>query len=57
MLDAAETVDDMDKPGWGLHPLKGKRSGDWAIKVNGPWRITFRFIDGNAHVVDYEQYH
>ena len=57
MLDAAVTVKDMDKPGWGLHQLTGKRAGDWSVKVNGPWRITFRFVDGNAHVVDYEQYH
>jgi proteic killer suppression protein len=57
MLDAAVTVEDMDKPGWGLHSLKGSRNGVWAVKVNGPWRITFRFVDGNAHVVDYEQYH
>ena len=57
MLDAAVIVEDLDKPGWGLHPLKGNRKGVWALKVNGPWRITFRFVDGNAHVVDYEQYH
>lgn len=56
-LDAAVTVDDMNKPGWGLHQLKGKRAGDWSVKVNGPWRITFRFVDGNAYLVDYEQYH
>ncbi len=57
MLDAASLVSDMDKPGWALHPLKGDREGLWAVKVNGPWRITFRFEDGNAYVVDYEQYH
>jgi proteic killer suppression protein len=57
MLDAAVTVRDMDKPGWGLHQLRGNRTGDWSVRVNGPWRITFRFVEGNAHVVDYEQYH
>ncbi|MEE4202628.1 MAG: type II toxin-antitoxin system RelE/ParE family toxin [Halieaceae bacterium] len=56
-LDAAVIVTDMDKPGWGLHQLKGRRKGYWSIKVNGPWRITFQFENGRAHIVDYEQYH
>jgi hypothetical protein len=33
----------------GLHPLKGNRRGQWAIAVNGPWRICFRFKGGDAH--------
>ncbi|WP_458793985.1 type II toxin-antitoxin system RelE/ParE family toxin [Neisseria meningitidis] len=32
-------------------------SGHWAVKVNGNWRLTFRFNDGNAEVVDYQDYH
>jgi proteic killer suppression protein len=36
----------------GLHKLKGDRRGYWAINVNGPWRITFRFEDGNAYEVE-----
>lgn len=35
----------------GLHPLKGDRQGQWAITVSGPWRICFRFADGDAHDV------
>ena len=57
MSDAAVAVTDMDKPGWDLHPLKGDRDGVWAVKVTGPWRITFRVEGGHAHIVDYEQYH
>ena len=41
----------------GLHKLKGDRAGCWAIRVDGPWRIVFRFEDGNAHgveIVDYD---
>jgi proteic killer suppression protein len=41
----------------GLHKLKGSRAGFWAIKVNGPWRIVFRFEDGNAHEVEIVDYH
>ena len=41
----------------GLHPLKGDRRGQWAITVNGPWRICFRFKDGNAYEVEIVDYH
>ena len=56
-LDTAHVIDDMDVPGFGLHPLKGPMRGRWAISVNGNWRITFEFKDGNAYVWDYEDYH
>jgi proteic killer suppression protein len=41
----------------GLHPLKGSRKGQWAITVNGPWRICFRFRDGDAYEVEIVDYH
>ena len=56
-LDAAEVVQDMDAPGYGLHPLKGKLAGHWSAKVSGNWRLTFRFEDGHAYVVNYQDYH
>jgi toxin HigB-1 len=56
-LDTAVSLEDMDVPGFNLHPLKGQRKGIWAISVSGNWRITFRFEDGNAHIVNYEDYH
>lgn len=37
-LDAAATVDDMNVPGFKLHPLKGDRKGFWAITVRANWR-------------------
>jgi proteic killer suppression protein len=40
-----------------LHKLKGDRKGYWAIRVNGPWRIVFRFEDGNAYEVEIVDYH
>ena len=40
-----------------LHALKGSRQGQWAMTVNGRWRVTFRFHDGNAHDVAIEDYH
>ncbi len=57
LLDAAEKVEDMSFPGSGFHPLKGDRKKEWAVKVSGNWRITFKFSGGNAYEVNYEDYH
>ena len=56
-LDTAISIDDMDIPGYQLHPLKGNRKGFWSISVSGNWRVTFEFSDGNAFILDYEDYH
>jgi len=56
-LVSARIIDDMDIAGYRLHPLKGSRKGIWSITVNGNWRITFEFTDGNAYIVNYEDYH
>ncbi|WP_163576306.1 type II toxin-antitoxin system RelE/ParE family toxin [Halomonas faecis] len=56
-LDTAASVEDMDIPGFRLHRLKGRDKKRWSIWVNGNWRLTFEFRDGNAHVLDYEDYH
>ncbi len=56
-LDAAAIPQDMNIPGWDLHPLKGDLKGHWSIKVNGNWRLTFMFDDGDAVLVNYQDYH
>ena len=56
-LDVALTIDDMDKPGYELHELTGNYKDRWTVSVSGNWRITFEFKDGDAYVVDYEDYH
>lgn len=56
-LDTARVIEDMNIPGYKLHQLKGNRKGVWSISVNANWRITFEFIDGNAYIVNYEDYH
>lgn len=56
-LDTARTIEDMDVPGFRLHPLKGEMKGRWSIWVNGNWRVTFEFREGDAYVLDYEDYH
>jgi len=56
-LDVASVPDDMDLPGLFLHKLTGNLEGFYAVTVSGNWRVTFRFEDGNVHVVDYLDYH
>jgi proteic killer suppression protein len=57
ILDRSRGPQDMNLPGFGLHPLKGDLKGHWAVKVSGNWRVTFRFEDGAACDVDYLDYH
>ena len=56
-LDTAIAIDDMNIPGFDLHPLKGSRKSIWSISISGNWRLTFKFEDGNAYIVNYEDYH
>lgn len=56
-LDHAQTADDMNVPGWKLHSLLGGLNGHWSIAVSGNWRLTFAFEDGDAVLVDYQDYH
>ena len=58
LLDNARSLQDIDPlKSVGLHKLKGKRKRQWAITVNGPWRICFRFEDGDAYEVEIVDYH
>ena len=50
-------MEDMDAPGLRLHQLKGKKSAYWAVTVQSNWRMIFKFDAGDAHVVDYLDYH
>ena len=56
-LDQAESPNDMDLPGLRLHELKGRHKNIWSVSVSGNWRVTFRFIDRDAEIVNYEDYH
>ena len=57
VLDQAETLDELDIPGYRLHSLTGDRKGTWSIRVTGNWRVTFLFADGDVFDVDLEDYH
>ncbi len=41
----------------GLHKLKGGRKGQWAMTVNGAWRICFEFRKDDAYEVEIVDYH
>ncbi len=41
----------------GLHKLTGERKGQWAMTINGPWRLVFVFKDGDAYEVEIVDYH
>ncbi len=53
ILDAATSLNDISPlKSIGLHKLKGDRKEQWAMTVNGPWRICFRFDEGDAWEVE-----
>ena len=56
-LNEAVDVQNMDLPGFHLHPLKGNYKGFWSVTVRGNWRVIFRFAEGQALDVDYIDYH
>ena len=56
-LNAADKIRDMNYPGANLHKLTGDKKGQYALKVSGNWRVFFEFIEGDAYIVDYDDYH
>lgn len=56
-LDAAAAPEDLSRPSFRLHPLKGDRKGQWAVTVRANWRIVFGFDSGNVIGVDLTDYH
>ena len=57
VLDAATVQEDMNLPCFDFHALRGHTPTRYTVHVNGPWCITFEFRDGDAHVLDFDQYH
>lgn len=56
-LDQAQKPDDMDMPSFRLHALKGRYKDYWSVRVNGNWRIIWRFTGDDVELVDYLDYH
>ena len=56
-LENSEDITDMDIPTLDLHQLKGNRKEIWSVTVQANWRVTFCFENGDAEIVNYEDYH
>jgi toxin HigB-1 len=56
-LDAARSLEGLNRPSFRLHPLKGQLKGFWAVVVRANWRIIFRFADDKVFDVDLVDYH
>lgn len=58
MLHAAVDLRDLRiPPGNRLEALKGRRKGQYSIRINDQWRICFRFEGGQAMDVEITDYH
>jgi toxin HigB-1 len=57
VLDRAREICDLDLPGFGFHALKGDRRTEFALRVSGNFRLTFRFESGDVLDLDLEDYH
>jgi proteic killer suppression protein len=57
VLDDANTPQDLNLPGYRLHPLKGDLKGYWSVTVRANCRIIFRFQEADAFDVELTDYH
>ena len=58
MLNRAENLNDLKvPPGNRLEVLKGKRKGQYSIRINDQWRICFLWKDEDATDVEITDYH
>jgi proteic killer suppression protein len=58
LLDAVASMKEIPSlASIGLHRLSGGRKKQWAMTINGPWRLVFEFMDGDAYNVEIVDYH
>ncbi|KTT01441.1 Killer protein [Pseudomonas oryzihabitans] len=57
VLDQAATPEEIDMPGFRLHPLKGNLAGYWSLSISGNRRVIFRFDGTDTDLLDYLDYH
>lgn len=57
-LEIAARLEDLRvPPGNRLEALKGRRSGQYSIRVNDQWRVCFRWPDAGPDDVEIVDYH
>ncbi len=59
-LDAATGLGDLARPGNRLEALRGRRRGQWSIRINDQWRICFVWLEDSpgpteVEIVDYHR--
>jgi len=58
VLDNTRALDDLRQPsGNRLEALKGKRKGQYSIRINDQYRICFTWLDAEPHNVEIVDYH
>lgn len=58
ILNAAQSLEDLrSPPGNRLEALRGDYAGFRSIRINGQWRVVFRWKDSSAHDVSIVDYH
>lgn len=55
-LDAATQPQDLVAPNWRLHSLNGSLPDNWAVIINGNWRLIFKLIGEEVEITDYQNY-
>lgn len=56
-LNVSKSPLDMGVAGWDCHELTGNLKKHFSVKVDGNWRMTFKFEGEDAILVDYQDYH
>ncbi|NGZ85701.1 type II toxin-antitoxin system RelE/ParE family toxin [Duganella aceris] len=56
-LDVCSEIQDMNVAGWRFHALSGGLADHCSVTVSGNWRLTFKFENGDAFLVNYQDYH
>jgi proteic killer suppression protein len=57
-LEIAGRLDDLRvPPGNRLEALKGRRTGQFSIRINDQWRLCFRWSEGGVEDVEIVDYH
>ena len=56
-LDAATSLHDLKGESFSLEALKRDRKGQHSIRINGVWRVCFRWDNGDAYDVEIVNYH
>lgn len=58
MIDAATSIDDLrSPPGNRLERLRGDRAGQWSVRINGQYRVCFRWEGDGPNTVEIVDYH